>query len=241
MRSLSAYDVVRAWEWGQDKHPVDRALLLLTLAQPELTIVQAASLTVGQRNAQLLTLREKTLGPVLQGLAHCPQCRAPLEFSIAIEAIRLPEPAVQEYAVSVADIHLRFRLPNSFDLAAIVGCSEIEAARRLLIERCVLQAQQADQVIPNSMLPDAVIPALAQVVRENDPQADLHFDLRCAECGHIWSALLDIVSFFWAEIIALAKRLMLDVHTLARAYGWSETEILAMNAARRRFYLELAS
>jgi hypothetical protein len=186
-------------------------------------------------------LREKTLGPLLQGFAHCPQCRASLEFSLDVAAIRQPEPAAQEYAVSIDDVHVRFRLPNSFDLAAVVGCSGIEAARRLLIERCVLQAQQADQEIPGSLLPDAVIPALAQAVRETDPQADMQFELQCAECGHTWLALLDIVSFFWAEIIALAKRLMLDVHTLARAYGWSETEILAMNAARRQYYLELAS
>jgi hypothetical protein len=241
MRSLSAYDVVRAWEWGQDKHPIDRALVLLALAQPEVSSIQNASLTVGQRNARLLTLRERTLGPVLQGFAHCPKCRVSLEFSIAIAAIRQPEPATPEYAVSVADVQLRFRLPTSLDLATIVGCSGIEAARRLLIERCVLHAHQADQEIPAAMLPDALIPALAQAVREYDPQADMHFDLQCAECGHTWSALFDIVSFLWAEIIALAKRLMQDVHTLARAYGWSETEILVMNAARRQYYLELAS
>ena len=241
MHSLSAYDVVRAWEWGQDKHSVDRALSLLTLAQPELSSAQAASLTVGQRNARLLTLREKTLGPMLQGFAQCPQCRAPLEFSLEAAAIRLPEPAVQEYAVIVDGIHIRLRLPNSLDLAAIVGCSGIEAARRLLIERCVLQAQLAGQEIAASLLPDAVIPALAEAVSEYDPQADMHFDLHCVVCGHTWSALFDIVSFFWTEIIALARRLLQDVHTLARAYGWSETEILAMSAARRQFYLELGS
>jgi hypothetical protein len=32
---------------------------------------------------------------------------------------------------------------------------------------------------------------------------------------------------------------MLDVHTLASAYGWSESEILSLNPARREFYLEM--
>ena len=36
-----------------------------------------------------------------------------------------------------------------------------------------------------------------------------------------------------------AKRLLMDVHLLARAYGWSEAEVLALSPARRRFYLEM--
>ena len=63
-------------------------VLLLTLAQPELTPAQVASLTVGQRNSRLLTLREKTLGPTLQGFVNCSQCHTPLEFSAEVSAIR---------------------------------------------------------------------------------------------------------------------------------------------------------
>jgi hypothetical protein len=239
MHSLSAGDVVRAWEWGRDKHPVDRALALLMLAQPGLTVLQAASLTVGQRNARLLTLREMTLGPVLQGFAHCPQCHTPLEFSLEVAAIQLPEPSAQEYELTVDGVRLRFRLPDSQDLAAIVDCSEVETARRRLAERCVLQAQAAGQEITFSQLPEAAIPALAQAVSEYDPQAEMRFGLQCAACQHNWSALFDIVSYVWAEINALAKRLLQDVHTLAMAYGWSETDILALSAARRQLYLEL--
>ncbi len=63
---LAARDIVRAWDWGQDKHAVDRALVLLALAHPELSHDALADLTVGQRNGRLLALRERTLGPALR-------------------------------------------------------------------------------------------------------------------------------------------------------------------------------
>ena len=43
----------------------------------------------------------------------------------------------------------------------------------------------------------------------------------------------------WAELDAWARRLLLDVHTLARAYGWSERDILQLTETRRQFYLNL--
>ncbi len=36
-----------------------------------------------------------------------------------------------------------------------------------------------------------------------------------------------------------AERLLREVHTLARAYGWSEGAILELGSARRERYLEL--
>ena len=39
---------------------------------------------------------------------------------------------------------------------------------------------------------------------------------------------------------AWARATLLDVHLLATAYGWSEPEVLALSALRRRYYLELS-
>ena len=65
----------------------------------------------------------------------------------------------------------------------------------------------------------------------------LHFD--CPACGTSFEESLDLSTFLWAEIEARAQRLLLEVHTLAVAYGWSEAEILSLNAARREIYLEM--
>ena len=67
-----------------------------------------------------------------------------------------------------------------------------------------------------------------------DPMADIHLALNCPSCEHKWEAPFDIVAFLWREISAAARRLLREVHTLASAYGWTETEILALSPARRR-------
>ena len=38
---------------------------------------------------------------------------------------------------------------------------------------------------------------------------------------------------------AWAKRVLEEVHTLASAYGWAQSEILSMSAARRRRYVAM--
>jgi len=241
MRALSADDIVQVWEWGQDKHPVDRALALLALACPELTAEQLQSLTIGGRNSRLLALRERTLGSTLTGFAECAQCGTSLEFSVEVGAIRQPEPAAQAYSLQVDGLTMRFRPLDSLDLAAIVDLTGIGAARLQLIERCLLEATQEGQSLAAAELPESALAALVDALTEADPQAETRFQLTCAACGHRWSALFDVVSFLWTELDARAESLLAQVHALARTYGWSETDILAMGEVRRHFYLELVN
>lgn len=239
MRALSANDIVRVWEWGQDKHPVDRALVVLSLAQPELTPPELAGLSVGQRNARLLTVREQTLGSRLDGFAQCPGCGESLEFAVEVGDIRQPEVVAQEFVLEHDGYTLHCRLPNSSDLAAVVIAENIESARRQLIARCIQRAEKADEAVPVADLPDTLLPALSEAVQARDPQSDMRFALECAACGNEWSVQFDIAAFLWTELGDRARRLRLDVHTLARAYGWHEGEILNMSAASRQFYLDL--
>ncbi len=241
MRTLSAYDLVQVWEWGQYKHPVDRALGLLTLAQPEVAAEQIAALSIGQRNARLLVLREQTLGSTLNGYAECTQCHEKLEFSVEISTLRLPEPEALEFALNTQDFNLHCRLPTSRDLAAAVGHQDLAAARQLLINGCVLQAYHNDEPVAPETLPESVIPELANAIIALDPQTEMRFELECPACGQQWSALFDIANFFWTELGDRVKRLLYDVHLLAQAYGWSEADILRMNANRRQFYLDCVS
>ncbi len=76
---------------------------------------------------------------------------------------------------------------------------------------------------------------------KTDPQAETLIDLTCPACGHGWTVALDIGSFLWTRWNALAKRLLREVHVLARAYGWREPDILALSWIRRQAYLEMAS
>src|SRR5438552_2213690 len=189
MYALAASEIMRAWEVGRGKHAVDRALLLLALASPELTPAELSALTVGQRNTRLLTLRQMTLGRQAECLMHCVFCNQPLEFVLDIEALLLPEPVEFVATQTVETFTVRFRLPNSRDLAALVGCSGIQAGRQLLLERCVLHAEHVEQTVAPADLPERVIQAIGDAIMEKDPQAEMRLTLNCVQCQQSWTTL----------------------------------------------------
>jgi hypothetical protein len=243
VRPLSTQDLLEVWEAGEDRHPLDRALILLSAARPELTWNELAELSVGQRDARLLALRELTYGPRLNGFAECPQCAEPLEFDAAVADLRAAEPSASEVAreLAVDGLKLKFRPPDSRDLAAVLGCEDTAAARDLLVRRCVLQTSRDGTAGAIGELSAEAMAKLARRMAECDPQAEVLLDLRCPDCDHRWQALFDIVTFFWAELAVRAKRLLREVNALARAYGWREADILGMSARRRGFYLEMVT
>jgi hypothetical protein len=51
---------------------------------------------------------------------------------------------------------------------------------------------------------------------------------------------LDPGEFLWSKVNLQAHRLLQDVHLLARAYGWTESDVLRLGPGRRQAYLELA-
>jgi hypothetical protein len=239
MRPLSAEQILRIWEIGQRQHPVDRALTLLTFACPDRSLAQLAALTVGQRDALLLTLREITLGKHLNGFAACPDCGEELEFTIETAQIRAPDPVLApDYEFAIAEFSGKFRLPNSFDLAAIAPAPSVEIAKSILLQRCLLQARHHSSEISPEELPPPIVAQLAAQMVALDPAAEILFDLACPACPHEWQILFDIVSFLWAELAAQARRLLQEVHQLARHYSWHEADILAMSPTRRNHYLE---
>jgi hypothetical protein len=242
MRSLTADDIITVWETGRRLHPLERAIALLSVAYPDQPQQELAMLSVGQRDRRLLALRQMTLGSRLHSVMACPRCGDALEFELNIADIcvsDVPDNPVQNQTVQLADFECQVRLPNSQDLAVLMGAKTIEAATRSLIERCVLQVSQAGMPVDWDALPPEVIEQLAQHISGCDPQAEVLLDLHCPACGHPWQAVFDIVSFFWTELDALARRLLQEVHALAKAYGWHEADILAMSATRRQFYLEM--
>jgi hypothetical protein len=67
----------------------------------------------------------------------------------------------------------------------------------------------------------------------------VELSLACPDCGNAWKQDFDILSFFWAELDAWARRLLSDVHVLASTYGWTEEQTLSLSPLRRRAYLEM--
>lgn len=235
MHALSATELLGVWERGFSQPPVRRALTLLAAACPESPPEELAHLSIGQRDARLFALRELVFGADFIGLADCPACDEKLELDFRTADI-MPAAAPDtpaELALQVDGRDLRFRLPTSADLLAVGDETDVSAVRDRLLERCVLTGRDH--------LPDHVVDAVEKQMARADPLANLQLSLNCSACGHAWHADFDIVGYFWREIHAWVRGLLREVHTLARAYGWPETDILALSPARRRLYLEMVA
>ncbi|HET7228753.1 MAG TPA: hypothetical protein VFJ16_01990 [Longimicrobium sp.] len=241
MRRLSAGEVLDAWEAGRDQHPLDRALTLLAAASPGTPRATLAALSVAERDARLLELRAAMLGPQLPAFTPCPACGERLEMTLDSGelGVRDAPPGPGPWDASVGGMEFRFRLPDSRDLAAVAECASAEEGRRLLAERCVLAARRGGREVAAAELTDDEVSALSEAMGEVAPNAEVVLALSCPACGEAWSALLDVEAFFWAELSVRARRVLREVDALARAYGWSEREILSLPPRRRRSYLEL--
>ncbi|MFZ4859041.1 MAG: phage baseplate protein [Desulfuromonadaceae bacterium] len=246
MASFSALDMVHLWEVGRRQHPLEQALTILEVACPEIARSTLSALTIGQRDTLIFQLREQTLGERLDALVECPQCHERLEFSMPSVDLRNRPEARQSDPVYECDdfetgMKMTFRLPDSRDLAVASGNGTPEAARAMLVERCVIEASLDGTRVSAHELPDTAITMLAERMAECDPVADILLNLDCPACHAEWQQPFDIVSFFWSEITVQAKRLLREVHTLAHAYGWREVDILSMSTTRRNYYLEMIS
>src|SRR3954469_1000051 len=115
MAGIAAGALLATWEQGQSLHPVDRALALLALASPAASRDQLARLSVGQRDAGLLALRQEAFGAQLDGLAECPNCHEALEFSLSTTELRAQAETASEQAFESDGYEVRFRPLNSLD------------------------------------------------------------------------------------------------------------------------------
>jgi|SRR5215217_1737018 len=241
MRALTASELLGAWEAGYPHSAPGRALALLCAAWPERSPGELARLPVGARDALLLAAREGTFGSALVGLVPCPPCGEQVELAFEVNDIRVPHGASAPEVLEVerGGHAVRFRLPDSRDLAALVA-GRGGAGREGMLARCVVEARREGAHVDVGELPEDVIGAIADAMEAADPQARVELATTCPACGHQWAAAFDIAEFFWREVEAWAQRTLRDVHTLARLYGWSEEHILGMSPWKRQRYLELA-
>ena len=240
MRSLSARELLDVWEAGSAQPLVQRALLLLAVANPDLSYAALSHQHLGQRDAQLLTLREWLFGPQLISMASCPNCGERLQLTVSSRDLMAEtHPVPESIALVIDDYHVLYRLPDSTDLLALAQCETAATSRELLLQRCVQTITRADQDQPIETVPASVIEAIEAHMAQADPQADIQLDLSCPACQHHWLAAFDVVAFLWKEIDSWARRILSDIHVIASAYGWSEADILALSATRRQTYLDL--
>lgn len=235
-----AQDIVRLWEKGQGLSPLGRTMLLLRAERSDLDVASAALLSLGARDQALLNLRERLFGPTLQMFAPCASCHAELEVELTTAQVRAACAQADAIFEEVFDsLRVRYRLPCSADLHALSGPRDLQPTYLELLSRCVLAITPESDAPISPELTASTAEAIAARMLEHDPQAEILLHVSCLECGHGWQTALDLGSYLWTELSTAAKRLMLEVHALAHAYGWREPDVLELGPQRRQFYLSL--
>ena len=211
---------------------------------------QIRSLPMGDREALLLHIRRLTFGDRIPCTLHCPSCAALMDFELQAHELLLsaeqhPEQYHEEpFRAGDATLRVRFRVPCGADLEPAIHAQRTasEAASSVL-NRCVEWVRReyapGDENLPAAQWPPQLAEQIAARISALDPQAEIILQLRCPACGHEFSSLFDVGDYFLRELAAAERQLYYDVHRLALAYHWSETEILNMTPRKRKLYLEL--
>ncbi|WP_321963636.1 hypothetical protein [Paraburkholderia sp. J7] len=241
-RPPGAAAMLAAWEHGHAQDPVERGLILLSLACPDWPADALSAATIGERDRWLLALRGAMFGVRLAALVSCDACGEQLELDVPIDDL-LVAPDRRNGGDPLTwrcddGLELRMRVPDSGDLRAAAQADE-DAAVPMLMRRCVVSASRAGEPVEVPALSGDLVEEAARRIMQADSHADLKLALTCAACGTQWHAPLDIVAYLWAELDAWAGRMLWEIHTLASAYGWRECDVLALGPMRRATYLSM--
>jgi hypothetical protein len=242
MTPLTSAQLLSLWEAGESWPDYRRAHALLAAARPELAPAAIPRYSLGERDSQLLRLRELLFGGQLSAVVECQNCGETLEFELSAPAATTPGVPPEDapvYSVEAGPWRARFRLPDSSDLAVLAACASIEEGRARLLERCLIEVLGPDGSVPAVEAPPEVVESVEARMAELDPQADVAIDLTCPACGASTTSWFDVSHFFWQEIDRWAWHTLHDIHVLAMAYGWNEAEILALTPRRRQQYMGL--
>ena len=234
---------MRIWEEELDQPLLRKTLRLLSEAYPGGDMKSVGHLSIGDRDARLLQMREWMFGPLLRIIANCPQCREMIEWESNIDNFKLqpvlPELNVRTFTLEKDGYHIRFRLPDTYDISKAINDPSYLSDQNKLIRDCILEKSRDGEKFEGYDLPEAVWNALDDRMGKEDPQADIRMDIKCPACSHHWEASFDITGYIWAEIENWAHRVMREVVLLARSFGWAEKDILQMSPMRRQLYIQM--
>jgi len=227
--AIAAASLLQAWEQGERQHPLHRALTLLRVAEPQTPMDALADLPIGERDRRLFSLRSRLFGPRVEAVAACPECGEMLDIAFDGRDVFGGDAGTPSGVRAIGGRELALRAASTMDLLEIAPLPFHERPAALLA-RCAGEPLDGPER-------DAAEAGLAEL----DPLSEVSFALRCEACGGAWSEIFDIAAFVWAEVGDRAQRLMREVHALARAYGWRETDILSLSPRRRAAYLSLVA
>lgn len=206
------------------------------------------ALTVGDRNRLVLATLSATYGAPDAVVGECsePDCRTMTDLPIDLETFLLTTPvspmppAGHPVTLALADARavIRFRLPTGGDIAASLDPDDDpQSAARRLVDGCVVSVGRLDAA-RRARHAAEIAEAVEAAMETLDPMAEIVLGSRCPGCGGALNGVLDPLALLIAEMDSYGG-IFVEVARLAAICHWSEGDILALAAARRRRYLAI--
>jgi hypothetical protein len=235
MPGLDAAQVLNLAEAGHQRSWAVRGLLLLASTWTDSTHEQRAALPCGERDRALIGLRIATFGPTASLYAACSGCGEQMEAQFDLTSLKETPRATGECQVEAEGREYTVRPPCSADFLALDGIETDRADEELI--RLTVSAVDHGPLEMSDVLRKRV----SEAIVASDPLSSIELGFACRDCGRNWNETLDIVHLLWKEIETAAQRVAWQVHTLARAYGWTEQTILKLSPERRTLYIKMVA
>ncbi len=228
-------------DFGSTDRPAMVSAVLSACADPVLAPEQAEGmwrLTVSARIGGLLAIWAESTGrDVLELQPRCPVaiCRQGME--VALPANALAELAQEAERTDHTTLSLpggrlvRLRRPRGVDQRLWRSTPHATGDSAAI----AIMLSLTEEGLPTAEDRAAISDAMAAF----DPLSCFALEVTCPHCGAELSLPVDLEAVLLSELARLQTRLLTQVDALARRYGWTEDQVLAVPAWRRQRYLTL--
>jgi hypothetical protein len=232
-----AANLLAAWEAAETVPPAAVGAVLLHQAGVVDDLDTCLDMPLATTSALVASVYSESFGDTVEGVLSCGSCAESLEVNLTLEAFHaLPDgPGTAAVTSPQAGPALVVRCPTTRDLLAVAAAADPGTS---LLARCLTEAD-GTAIDPSSLDPDTLA-AVDAAAEDLAGGAAVLVRTACPNCGEPVSADVDVSGLLWQRLSDEVPAVLAEVAELAAAFGWSETEILAMSAARRGAYLDLA-
>lgn len=199
-------------------------------------VTDVSALTVGNKERLLFALCKHLYGATADLVASCPNCSKLCELTFCFDDVQATGPTAKGWFPLGDGWQAEVRPPTLGDIAAVRHVPE-EAASRALIEICIARLVDASgTIVPAQMLPPSLEAQVAERLETMDPASETRALVTCPACSMDFEAEIDALTLLTKKLSS-STALYGEVYRMARAYHWSEADILNLPVQRRRTYL----
>lgn len=159
--------------------------------------------------------------------ATCALCGDSFEFDLGLAQLLAEQDFQPSLSVEVQGQSIRLRRATGADLREWRAAPSVDALRML------------DSLLLDGDVAAEHLAELSAAIAQADPLAAFSVACQCPGCGADREVDIDLDAAALGRLQQRQRALLRDIHTLARHYGWSEAQVLAIPAARRAQYLAL--